>query len=142
MKGIRIRTEQQGTRATLFDLEADVMEVVWEQGWPWFAVSKVLAVLQQSRSIAYTTVMTTVSRLHDKGLLERKRDGRRYLYQTRYSQEELAQAMASEVLDCLGPGSQQAAMALLVDRVSRADVAELERLEQMIRERREELKRG
>jgi predicted transcriptional regulator len=30
--------------------------------------------------LAYTTVMTVLSRLHTKGLLTRKRDGRRYLY--------------------------------------------------------------
>ena len=29
---------------------------------------------------AYTTVMTVLSRLHDKGVLSRKRDGKRFLY--------------------------------------------------------------
>ena len=127
------------TRRPMGALEDEIMAYLWAAATPATPAEVHQAV---APDLAYTTVMTTVSRLHNKGLLERKRDGRRYLYQARYSQEELAQAMASEVLDCLGPGSQQAAMALLVDRVSRADVAELERLEQMIRERREVLKRG
>ena len=30
--------------------------------------------------LAYTTVMTVLARLHEKGILTRKRDGRRFLY--------------------------------------------------------------
>lgn len=142
MKGIRIRPEKHGTRATLFDLEADIMDVVWRSEWSWFAVSQVLDELLTNRDIAYTTVMTTVSRLYKKDLLRRRRDGRRYLYEAKYSRDEFAQAMASEVLACLGPSSQATAMALLVERVSDADADELTRLEKMIRTRRKELKRG
>lgn len=142
MKGIRIRPEKHGIRATLFDLEADIMEVVWSREWSWFAVSEVRDALLEDRDIAYTTVMTTITRLHDKGLLERRRDGRRYLYAPKYSRAAFAQAMATEVLDSLDAGGQAAAMALLVERVSRADEDELERLERMIRNKREALKRG
>jgi predicted transcriptional regulator len=142
MKGIRIRPEKHGVRATLFDLEADIMEAVWSSDWSWFSVSQVRDQLLQRRDIAYTTVMTTVTRLHKKGLLRRRRDGRRYLYRTKYSRDALAQAMATEVLDSLEAGGQDAAMALLVDRVSRADADELARLEDMIQARRKELKRG
>ncbi len=141
MKGIVIRPEEKGSRATLFDLESDILEVVWTNGLPWFAVSQVRPVLLLEREVAYTTIMTTVSRLQKKGLLERKRDGRRYLYRARYSRQEFAQTMASEVLDSLAVSSQEAAIALLVDRVSRADGDELDRLEQMIRARKRELKR-
>jgi predicted transcriptional regulator len=142
VKGIRIRPEKHGTRATLFDLEADIMEAVWSSDWSWFSVSQVRERLLEHRDIAYTTVMTTVARLFDKGLLRRRRDGRRYLYRTKYSREAFAQTMATEVLDSLDANSQEAAIALLVDRVSRADVDELNRLEAMIEARRKELERG
>jgi predicted transcriptional regulator len=142
MKGIRIRPEQHGTRATLFDLEADIMEVVWSNEWSWFAVSQVRDALLTQRGIAYTTVMTTITRLHKKGVLRRKRDGRRYLYHPEHSRDGFVQAMASEVIDSLDAHGQEAAIALLVDRVSRADSDELERLEAMIRARRKELEGG
>jgi predicted transcriptional regulator len=140
MKGFRIRPEKHGTRAALYDLEADIMEVVWSRDWSWFAVSQVRDELLAKRDIAYTTVMTTVARLHDKGLLRRRREGRRYLYESKLGRDAFAQAMAGEVLD--GLDSQDAAIALLVDRVSRADEGELSRLETMIKARRAELKRG
>lgn len=141
MKGIRIRPEQHGIRASLFDLEADIMEAVWSSDWAWFSVADVREALLEERDIAYTTVMTTVSRLYDKGLLRRRKDGRRYLYRAKLSREAFTQTMARDVLDSLDASSQNAAMALLVDRVSRADADELRRLEKMIRARRKELKR-
>ena len=55
------------------------MDVVWSRRMERFAVSDVLAVLERRREIAYTTVMTTFARLHDKGVLARHRDGKRYL---------------------------------------------------------------
>ena len=136
VKGIRIRPEQDGLRTSLFDLEAEIMEVVWEGGWDEFPVSDVHAILEGQREIAYTTVMTTVSRLHDKGLLTRTRQGRRYLYRPVMSRSGFIEAMTREVLGSLPPVGQEAAVALLVERVAEADEAELDRLEALIRARR------
>lgn len=140
MKGIRVRPEEHGVRATLFDLEADIMETVWSSGWSWFAVTEVRDALLATRDIAYTTVMTTVARLHDKGVLQRRRDGRRYLYRAKLDRASFAQAVASEVLESLDHGGRDAAIALLVDRVARADEGELERIQELIAVRRQELK--
>ena len=140
MKGIRIRLEQDGLRTSLFDLEAVIMEIVWEQSWDEFAVSDVHEQLEALREIAYTTVMTTVSRLHDKELLTRRKDGRRYIYHPVMTRSEFIEAMTREVLNSLPPVGQETAVALLVERVAEADEAELDRLEELIRERRE--KRG
>lgn len=136
MKGIRIRPEQDGLRTSLFDLEAEIMELVWQKGWDEFAVTDVHRLLELQRDIAYTTVMTTVSRLHDKELLTRRRDGRRYLYRPTMTRSEFIEAMTREVLDSLPPVGQQTAVALLVERVAEADDGELDRLEALIRARR------
>jgi predicted transcriptional regulator len=136
VKGIRIRPEQDGLRASLFDLEAEIMEVVWMNGWAEFAVSDVHAALGERRDIAYTTVMTTVSRLFDKELLGRHKQGRRYLYRATMSRAGFIEAMTREVLNSLPPVGQQTAVALLVERVAEADEAELDRLEALIRARR------
>jgi predicted transcriptional regulator len=136
VKGIRIRPEQEGLRSSLFDLEAEIMEVVWSGGWTEFAVAAVHDVLGRRREIAYTTVMTTVARLGDKGLLDRRKDGRRYLYRPTMSRAEFIEAMTREVLASLPPVGQEAAMTLLVERVAEADESELDLLEALIRERR------
>ncbi|QED28023.1 BlaI/MecI/CopY family transcriptional regulator [Microvenator marinus] len=136
MKGIRIRPEQDGLRTTLFELEAEIMEAVWERGWADFSVSDVHQLLEKRREIAYTTVMTTVSRLFDKGLLTRHKDGRRFIYQPAMSNGEFIEAMTREVMESLPPVGREAAVALLVERVAEADEGELDFLEEMIRRKR------
>ena len=141
MKGIRIRPEQEGLRTALFDLEADIMEIVWDDELSSFAVSEIHAVLSRGREIAYTTVMTTVARLHHKGLLARVRDGRRYLYSPRMDRAAFTQEMARELLESLDHMSHEQALSLLVDQVAGSDASELERLEALIRRKRKELGR-
>lgn len=113
------------------------MNVVWGRKLVSFAVSDVLAIMEKQREIAYTTVMTTVVRLHEKGLLIREKDGRRYLYSPKLSREEFLQATARTVLDGAIDGHQ--AIAMLSERVSEASSADLDKLEALIRQRREEL---
>lgn len=136
MKGIRIRPEQDGLRTSLFDLEAEIMEIVWMQGWAEFAVSDVHAILEQKRDVAYTTVMTTVSRLFEKELLVRHKEGRRYVYSPTMSQAEFIEAMTREVLGSLPEVGQKTAVAMLVERVADADASQLDHLEALIRAKR------
>lgn len=115
------------------------MDVVWSRKLHVFAVSEVLSELEQNREIAYTTVMTVVSRLHTKGLLSRERDGKRYLYSPTATREQFLEATAREVLDRAVGGKR--AIAMLAEKVSAASAGELDALEALIRQRRKELKR-
>jgi predicted transcriptional regulator len=133
----RLRTGKKGLELRLHELEAAIMDVVWSKGLDAFAVGDVLAILERRRSIAYTTVMTTVSRLHAKGLLGRKRDGKRYLYSPKLTREQFLEATAREVLD--GAVAPPRAIAMLAEKVSAASAGELDALEALIRRRREEL---
>jgi len=139
MKGIRFRPEKEGLRAALFDLEADIMEVVWSQAWREFAVVDVQRVLSKERDIAYTTVMTTVGRLHEKGLLARAKDGKRYVYRPKMTRDEFNTRMARELWGSLSDLGHDQALALLVDRVADSDMDELHKLEAMIRKKKKEL---
>jgi predicted transcriptional regulator len=56
----------------LGELESLIMEIVWQQEQS--SVRSVLLELEKKRKIAYTTVMTVMARLHDKGVLKRKMD--------------------------------------------------------------------
>jgi predicted transcriptional regulator len=133
----KLRSGKKGVELRLHELEAAIMNVVWSKRLVSFAVSEVLAVLEKQREIAYTTVMTTVVRLHEKGLLIRERDGRRYLYSPKLSREEFLEATARTVLDGAIDGHQ--AIAMLAEKVSEASAAELDKLEALIQQRREEL---
>jgi predicted transcriptional regulator len=81
--------------------------------------------------------MTTLTRLHDKGLLDRERDGKRFVYTAKLTREGFLEATAREVLDEAVDG--HLAMAMLAEKVSDASARELDDLEELIRRRRQEL---
>ncbi len=57
----------------LTDLESEIMEIVWKAGSA--SVRDVLLDVKKKRKIAYTTVMTVMSRLYEKGVLKRELNG-------------------------------------------------------------------
>src|SRR5271163_1845828 len=63
------RFNQDGLRKFLGDLECEIMELVWKHANPTVTVREIYNILRQERQIAYTTVMTTMVRLAEKGLL-------------------------------------------------------------------------
>jgi predicted transcriptional regulator len=133
----RIRAGTAGVAVRLHDLESAVMDAVWSRRWAEFSVADVHGALE--RPIAYTTVMTTVARLHKKGLLSRRRDGKRYLYEPRMNRETFLASTARDVIERLGDGLEHGTLALLAHTVTTADHETLEQLETMIRRRRREL---
>ncbi|WP_371660598.1 BlaI/MecI/CopY family transcriptional regulator [Streptomyces sp. NBC_00280] len=64
----------------LGELEDAVMTRVWKWNRP-VTVREVLEDLRQERSIAYTTVMTVLDNLHQKGWVRREAEGRAYRYE-------------------------------------------------------------
>lgn len=126
------KTGERSTR--LGDLEAAVMNVIWERGEA--TVEQVRAALQPERQPAYTTVMTVMSRLATKGMLVREKLGRAYVYRAAAEQSEVAGSMLSGLVQRLYGGSPARAIAHLIDTEQEVDEDELERLENLIHERR------
>ena len=98
-------------------LEADVMDVVWRDGV--VTVRDVYEELARTRSIAYTTVMTTMARLSEKGLLEREEDNPAHRYSAALSREQYADSTVRSVLDWLVKHFREPAVAYFVDRAER-----------------------
>src|SRR5436190_10441215 len=75
----------------LHELEAEVMEDVWSRGRE-VAVREVMESLNHaaSKPRAYTTYMTIMGRLHEKGLLTRRREGKTDLYLPAFTRDEYA----------------------------------------------------
>ncbi len=71
-----------GVEKVLGPLEAEVLREVWAVDEP-VTVRQLVERLNDGRSkeLAYTTVMTVMSRLEQKGVLRRRREGRGYLYE-------------------------------------------------------------
>jgi predicted transcriptional regulator len=114
-------------------LEADVMAVVWEHDE--VTVRDVYQELARKTSIAYTTVMTTMSRLSDKGLLIRREDTPAHRYSARVSKEEYARSTVKSVLDWLVNQFREPALAYFLDRVEAEDERVVESLREAIEQR-------
>ncbi|MGW5866377.1 BlaI/MecI/CopY family transcriptional regulator [Streptomyces sp. NPDC055239] len=79
----------------LGELEDSVMTRVWKWNRP-VTVREVLEDLQQERSIAYTTVMTVLDNLHQKGWVRREAEGRAYRYEAVSTRAAYAAALMNE----------------------------------------------
>jgi len=64
-------------------LELRVLEALWRRGED----ASVRDLMPEFPQAAYTTLMTTLDRLHRKGVLERRKDGRAFLYRPVSSRE-------------------------------------------------------
>lgn len=101
------------------------MEMVWDRGG-WSTPGEVLELLEAERELAYTTVMTILVRLWQKGLLERRKDGRAYAYHPIQSREEWTAQRMSELLQIANNRAE--ALVHFVDEMGTADRDQLRRL--------------
>ena len=79
------------------ELEAVVMDLVWEHGGP-VTVRELFDDLRRERPIAYTTVMSTMDNLHRKGWLARDKDGKAYRYTAVASRDEYSARLMREAM--------------------------------------------
>jgi predicted transcriptional regulator len=126
---------KKGLRKILGDLETDVMEAIWERGRATVHdVHERLAAAD--RELAYTTVMTVMSRLADKGLLEKRKDGAAYVYMPAASKEEFTGRTFGTVLSELLDDFTAPAMSQFVEHMGEQDEAAIEALAKAIEEKR------
>lgn len=79
----------------LGSLQSRVLEVLSRRGPS--TVREVASALRDR--FAYTTVMTVLGRLYEKGLVGREHEGKGYVYTLRYSLDELRDRMAKYLID-------------------------------------------
>ncbi|GAC1459429.1 MAG: BlaI/MecI/CopY family transcriptional regulator [Candidatus Limnocylindrales bacterium] len=89
-------TGSTGADTFLGPLEAVVMDHLWKRRRA--TVRDVVDDIGRSRSLAYTTVMTIMTRLHVKGLLIRDRDGKTYVYRPAFTREEHRARLSREIV--------------------------------------------
>ena len=134
------RGANQTQPLALGSLELELMEILWVGGEN--SVRDVVPKL--SRPLAYTTVMTTLDRLFKKGLLDRRKSDRAFLYSPSFSRPEWERRRAGNLVAGFlsGPNpSRELLLSCLLDAVGQHDATLLDDLEKKIRIRRKELSR-
>jgi predicted transcriptional regulator len=114
--------------ATLTGAELEIMHIVWnlEQA----TVRDVYEALLKRRKVAYTSVMTMMKILEQKGHLKKKQHDRAYVYQPARPRSQVLAAMVRDFVDRVFQGVARPLLVHLVEdrRLSRDDLAEIERL--------------
>lgn len=109
--------------------EMEVLRHVWDLGNA--TVRDVHDRIRDDRRIAYTTVMTVMKNLADKGYLAYERDGQSYVYTAKRRPEEVRGSLLSGILDKVFGGDPTTLVQTLVESDGLSD-AERERLRQII----------
>lgn len=103
----------------LAPLELDCMNTLWPMGEG--TVRQIRDQLASRRPRAYTTIMTIMDRLACKGVVERRKFGRAYIYRPNLSAEEARSQALGQVIENFFGGSREALLRQLVS--SSAEIA-------------------
>ena len=118
------------TPPALHELESEVMEEMWRQ--PEATVRDVLEALNRGpKQRAYTTIMTIMCRLWDKGLLTRERRGRTDVYRAILSREAYLQERAQAEVDAVVEEFGDLALSHFARQVNGLDPERLRRLREL-----------
>lgn len=91
------KTPVRAVGKVLGELESEIMEIIWQSEEP-VSVRVITEALQKKRKIAYTTVMTIMTRLVDKGLLKRATSDKAYTYQPAYSKDKFLTRISRQII--------------------------------------------
>ncbi len=129
----RFNFDGLGLTRVLGELEARIMEAVWQLGTP--TGKEICDALDPGAH--YKTVLTVTNRLVEKGLLIREPTGARaFRYRARESREVFLDRVAASVAGGLVADFGEHGLAQLVRAAETLDPAYLDELERLLRERK------
>jgi predicted transcriptional regulator len=117
-------------RLKLAPVELMLMKSVWRLGEA--TVQQVRDDVASERDLAYTTVLTMLRTLEQKGFLTHEERGRRYVYRPLVSEEQVGTGMLHDLLQRVFDGSPERLLTRLLE-VRRLDEEELRAMKEIIR---------
>lgn len=132
MKIYTFKMKENGLNRFFGPLEAKIMDVLWNNAE--MTIKEVQQVLEQEKLTNFNTVMTVMNRLVEKGILQKRTEGRSSLYKPVLSRDEFlntqSKEMANELMDEFG----NVVVSHMLDALEDADEDLVVKLEQKIRE--------
>jgi predicted transcriptional regulator len=124
-------------------LEVRVLDALWRRSGP----ATVKDLLPSFPQTAYTTLMTTLDRLHAKEVLDRVKTGRAFSYRPRSGRDEIERSIAARSIAGLIPRggdgrSLEPLLSCFVEAVGERDRLALDDLERLLKAKRERLRGG
>lgn len=121
--------KRRQVRRELGEGELEILKVLWDEGPS--TVREVLSHLHaQGRKVAYTTVLTVLTRLEQKGFVESNKSGLAYVYRARATRDSVVRARLDSVIEQLFDGAAGSLVLKLMEteRFSAEEVEEFKRL--------------
>jgi BlaI family penicillinase repressor len=114
-------------KSTLTEQELEIMKVIWQLEKA--TVRQVYETMLERRRIAYTTVMTMMNIMEQKGYLKKQQQDRAYVYQPSKPQKQVIRSMVREFVDRVFNGSAEPLLVHLVEdrRLTENDLEEIRR---------------
>ena len=118
----------QPRKVGLTDHELEIMKVVWERGSA--TVREVYEEILKRRKIAYTTVLTMMGILEQKGRLKKEDSDRAYVYSPAEPQSEVVGSMVQDFIKRVFNGSAQPLLVHLAENreIRQEDLDEISRM--------------
>src|ERR1700727_1245787 len=131
--GRRNRPQPAVAPPPLHELEAEVMEQLWRSGEA--SVRSVMEALNKrvSQERAYTTYMTVMARLHKKGLLVRRREGKTDYYAPAYERDQYMALRAQSEVEGLVEQYGDVALSHFAQQMASLDPARRRALQRLAR---------
>jgi len=107
---------------TLAPVELMLMKAVWRRGAA--TVQEVTDAVAPERKLAYSTVLTMLRSLEDKGFLTHDQEDRRYVYRPVVNEDDVGKSMLKDMLDRVFDGSKELLLTRLFE-LGRVDDEEL-----------------
>jgi predicted transcriptional regulator len=112
----------------LGDLQLAIMRVLWQLGEA--TVTDVYTALLEDRGLAPTTIATMLKKMEDKGVVEHRADGRKFIYRPTVTEDQVTRGMVADLTERLFGGNSVALVSHLISRgeIRQDELSELERM--------------
>ena len=109
------------------DGELEILKVLWERGPS--TVREVLGELNKTRERAYTSVMTMMNLMYEKGLLKRIQEGRAFVYRPVEEQRTTLSEIVDHLVGKAFDGSPSSLVTALLDQsqISEQELGEIQK---------------
>ncbi len=131
---LNFQPHKKGLNSVFGDLESAIMALIWREG-P-LTVRQVRQALAVDRELAYTTVMTVMSRLADKGVLKKEKEGAAFRYRAAVSEDEFKRSALNAILSSLLGDFGDPVISQFVEAVGREQPDRMDELARLVAERR------
>lgn len=132
----KFKINESGLNRFFGPLEAKILDILWNDAE--MTIKEVQQVLEKEKSTNFNTVMTVMNRLTEKGILQKRPEGRSSLYKPVLSRSEFLDTQSKEMTNELMEEFGTVVVSHMLDALEEVDDDLVAKLEQKIKE----LKKG